>query len=145
MNPQQIALLAALILAIWQVVTIIVRLTPTKKDDEIVSSLGKLFNLLIIGNRVKGATADAAKQETMARALTDLMHIMQANNQGAMFKKAVDDAANKTVDNVNLPESVLNKKPLAVEYVIKSSLAKSVGDRTLYTGKAEKLKKEIAS
>lgn len=36
----------ALILAVWGVIQTIVRLTPTKKDDEICSKIGKIINLV---------------------------------------------------------------------------------------------------
>jgi len=43
----------ALGLGIWQVVQIIVRLTPTKKDDEIVSKLGKFINIIFNKSNIK--------------------------------------------------------------------------------------------
>ena len=43
----------ALGLLIWQVIQIIVRITPTKKDDEIVSKVGKVVNLVFNKSAVK--------------------------------------------------------------------------------------------
>lgn len=39
--------------AVFGVAQMVVRLTPTKKDDEIVSAIGKIFNFLFSATRHK--------------------------------------------------------------------------------------------
>ncbi len=57
------------LLAFWQIVSIVVRLTPTKRDDEITSKVGKVLNLLFNSTRLKGAEAVAVEQEVKDRVI----------------------------------------------------------------------------
>lgn len=56
----------ALVLALWQVITVAVRLTPTKKDDEVVTGIGKFFNLLFNATRVRGAELEKIQGAVLA-------------------------------------------------------------------------------
>ena len=42
-----------IIMAVFGVAQAIVRMTPTKKDDEIVSKIGKVLNILFSATRTK--------------------------------------------------------------------------------------------
>jgi hypothetical protein len=45
--------IGALVMAVYGLASVIVRITPTKKDDEINSKIGKILSLLFQGTNVK--------------------------------------------------------------------------------------------
>lgn len=82
---------STVIMSVFILLQIVVRLTPTKKDDEIVGTIGKLINLIFNKTNVKGSLEDSIK----IKILNDTMEQLSSND-----KNKVVDTYNKIATNI---------------------------------------------
>jgi len=64
--------LITLILALYAVLQVIVRLTPTKKDDKIVSVFGKVLNFVFQKTNISNSNIDFLKKYILETAIHDI-------------------------------------------------------------------------
>lgn len=117
--------IGAIIMGIWILASIIVRFTKTKKDDEIVSKVGKIFNLIFNKTNIKGAFEDKVK----ARIMDEALSIVTSDN--ADFAKKLENecenVTNKIFAEVKKEESEKGKGLINV--VPKSVVGQIVFDK----------------
>jgi hypothetical protein len=144
MNEQQIVLYAAIVLAVWQIITIVVRLTPTPRDDEIVSWLWRFLSIVIQGSRIRNAELNKTLDLAQKIALNDLNATMTANGKENLFKAVVENATKRCVSLVdgasnNLPDNFSNP----AVYLLRSKLRSAVAGRNMKTKLGRALQRQI--
>lgn len=78
---------------LYSIACIIARLTPTKKDDRIVSWIGRLINLLFKKANIKDEDIEDLKSKATAIALHDIKQKLKDIDKYELFTKAVETAA----------------------------------------------------
>ncbi len=88
--------ITTIVLAVFAVVQIIVRITPTKHDDEIVGVVWKYLNLIFNKTNIIGSLEHAAKNNVLNNAMSEVL--LKNKELSVELEKQVDVSLNKLVE-----------------------------------------------
>ena len=133
--------IAGVLFLLYSIACIIARLTPTKKDDRIVSWVGRIVNLLFKKANIKDEDVEDLKNKAAAIALDDIKHKLKDIDKHELFTKAVETAAYKALaikDDDNL-----RGMKLCLGADVEVGLAAQVEGRVMHTRLGRRIKKKL--
>jgi len=121
-------MLIALCLLAWQVITIAVRLTPTKRDDEIASGIGRFFNLLFNATRTQGDEVEALRLEILEGLANE--YVTKSPN---VSRDKVQLLARQAVNRVERGYNLIPNEPRSVSGMALKTISTVVKEREMKT------------
>lgn len=136
MNSFTYAEISAAVMGVFLILQIIVRFTKTKKDDEIVSKIGKFINLIFNKTNIKNELEDKVANTIMDEAINKL----------AAKEKGLAEKLEKECNNIteNIAKKVKSKGKNAVVEVLKNA-PKTVVGKIIREKIRDRIKERIAS
>ena len=133
-----------IVLAVFAVIQTIVRITPTKHDDEIVGIIWKYLNLIFNKTNIIGSLEHAAKNSVLNNAMSEVL--LKNKELSAELEKQVDISLNKLVEaaqNEAMTEGagVVEKPKIILGNVIINKIKDRIKDRKIKRALKKLLKK----
>jgi len=102
--------IVVVIMSIYIITQFIARITPTKKDDEIVGIIGKILNIIFLKSNIKELMQDQLKANVFKEAVGNAM----ASNKSVAEK--IEKEIDKAAKNI---EKEIKEKKISIETAIK--------------------------